>query len=106
MRPCPNIVHVILTCPVEKWDFGGRLLKSMNPVTRALQTIAAIQSETREAGKFSFTRSVRVEKDYLLLKRAPVVRIEPGADRRHDRQAGRKSLHRLPGPLLPQHLNP
>jgi hypothetical protein len=43
-----NIVHVILTYPAKNGTLGGRVVESMNPVTRALQTIAAIQSETRE----------------------------------------------------------
>jgi hypothetical protein len=44
-----HLVYVILTDPAENWDFPEGKVVDMNPVMRALQTIAAIESETRLA---------------------------------------------------------
>src|SRR5262245_212637 len=54
-QPCflrhlrPNIVHVLFNLPCRRIGvWKGRVVESMNAVTRVLQTVAAIQSETRE----------------------------------------------------------
>jgi hypothetical protein len=50
-------VYVILTCPAENWDFRRGKVVDMNPVMRALQTITAIESETRELSASSLASS-------------------------------------------------
>src|SRR5213592_2382910 len=70
------VVHAILTYPTKKCGRKENVMESMKPVTRALQTLTAIESESRELiAEASSTGSTEIYAEIVPL----VQKIEAGS---------------------------